>query len=72
MIVRDCAYILIFRLVNFYDLESGITERFIGIGTTNTSDDVISMVKTENDTLVIPPTGRLNDGVLYYVVTKVF
>ena len=59
------------RLVGCKDPESGIANRFVGISTTNTSDDIIEMANADSDTIVLHATNLLNDGVLYYSVAKV-
>ena len=59
------------RMHGFHDIESGITEQLVGVGTTRTTDDIISFSISYSDAMLISHNDILVDGAVYYIVTKV-
>ena len=62
---------VLFSLNGFNDPESGITDRLVGVGTTESGDDVIALTSVDSDTFVLDSRDCLKDGVLYYALAKV-
>ena len=63
--------LFIYRMHGFHDIESGIMEQLVGIGTTKTTDDIIPFSISYSAAMLIPHNDILVDGAVYYIVSKV-
>ena len=64
------AYLIYFR-INTDDYESGISNIELGVGTTDSSDDIISFREYNTTTIQFQSSELMFDGRLYYFIVKV-
>lgn len=55
----------------FLDEESGVKEFYMGVGSTNTSTDILDFISVDGEFAEIKHSDSMVDGYQYYVILKV-
>jgi hypothetical protein len=55
----------------FLDVESGIKEFYLGVGSTNTSTDILDFISVDREFAEIKQLDSMVDGYQYYFILKV-